>query len=46
VPTAVDARVESIALEEHELDALLDGIEVSRPAPARKPPSKDKPRVH
>lgn len=46
VPTAPDARIESIALEEHELDALLDGIEVSKPAPARRPPSKDKPRVH
>jgi hypothetical protein len=34
------SRVEPIALEEHELDALLDGIEVSTDRPARKRPSR------
>lgn len=46
VPVAADARIESIALEEHELDALLDGIEVSSAAPGRGLQGKAKPRVH
>lgn len=45
VPTAPDTRVESIALEEHELDALLDGVDVSGSAPAQRQ-RRDKPRVH
>jgi transposase len=46
VPTAADARVASITLEEHELDALLDGIEVSSPRPVRKRRERPKPPVH
>ena len=45
VPVAPDTRVESIALEEHELDALLDGVDVSSSAPAQRQ-HRDKPRVH
>lgn len=46
VPKMPDSRVESIALEEHELDALLDGIEVSTDRPARKRRTRDEPQVH
>jgi transposase len=46
VPTTTDARVESIALEEHELDALLDGIEVSKDEPTRTRRRRDEPPVH
>lgn len=46
VPTAQDARIESIALEEHELGALLDGIEVSSDKPTRKRRPRDEPPLH
>lgn len=46
VPTVSDPRIESIALEEHELDALLDGIEVSKDRHPRKRRGRDEPPVH
>ena len=46
VPAAADARVESITLEEHELDALLDGVDVSNSVAAPRAERRDKPRIH
>lgn len=44
IPRSSDERAVAIEVEEHELDALLDGIDVSVPeAPKRRAP---KPRVH
>jgi transposase len=46
VPVVADTRVQSIALEEHELDALLDGIEIANDKPTRRRPKRDEPPVH
>jgi transposase len=40
VPTSPDSRTVAIAMSEQELDALLDGVEIS----PRKPPDKRPPR--
>ena len=45
VPTSSDGRAVAIEIEEHELDALLDGIEVAVPDAAPKPRAK-KARTH
>ena len=45
VPTSTDERAVAIAIEEHELDALLDGIEVAMPEGAPRRRSR-KQRVH
>ncbi len=45
VPTSTDERAVAIEIEEHELDALLDGIEVVTPdGPSQGRPRK--PRTH
>lgn len=45
VPTSSDSRAVAIELTEQELDALLDGVELSPPEPRPKGKAS-KPRVH
>ncbi len=46
IPTSHDERAVAIEIEERELDALLDGIDVSSAKPGPHTPGGPKPRVH
>jgi transposase len=46
VPVAADARVESISLEEHELEALLDGLELTESKAPRRGTRRSEPPIH
>lgn len=46
IPSSPDERTVAIEMQEHELDALLDGIEVATPERGGDKPRGGKPRVH